>query len=132
MSVQILTVCSGNICRSPMAEQILRVQLEPVHGLEVASAGTIGLTGSPMDERAARLAERLGSRDADAHCARALDIEMVRGSNLVFAMAREHRKAVVELLRAPPARLSPFVNLPELLRFSRRRISGTSWKPTTT
>ncbi|SEB93206.1 protein-tyrosine phosphatase [Paramicrobacterium humi] len=93
-----MTVCSGNICRSPMAEQILRVQLEPVHGLEVASAGTIGLTGSPMDERAARLAERLGSRDADAHCARALDIEMVRGSNLVFAMAREHRKAVVELL----------------------------------
>lgn len=57
-----------------------------------------GSLARPMDERAARLAERLGSRDADAHCARALDIEMVRGSNLVFAMAREHRKAVVELL----------------------------------
>lgn len=98
MSVQILTVCSGNICRSPMAEQLLRAQLAGVEGITVSSAGTVGMVGSPMDERSARLAIQHGSQDADQHVARELSIEMIREADLVLAMAREHRKAIVEAL----------------------------------
>lgn len=96
MTIQILTVCSGNICRSPMAEQLIRAQLAGVEGVSVSSAGTVGMVGSPMDERAAKLAIQYGSKDAEQHVARNLTAEMIREADLVFAMAREHRKSIAE------------------------------------
>jgi protein-tyrosine phosphatase len=92
----ILTVCSGNICRSPMAEQLLRAGLAAYPGIRVTSAGTVGLVGYPMDAQAAALSTRLGATDTDAHIARELSAPIVGEAQLVFAMAREHRRAVVE------------------------------------
>lgn len=94
---KILTVCSGNICRSPMAEQLLRVGLKPFPGVSVTSAGTVGLVGEPMDARALKLAASFGVTDAATHVARELSVEQIRESNLVFAMSREHRRAIVQL-----------------------------------
>lgn len=92
----ILTVCSGNICRSPLAEQLLRAGLADVPDVRVSSAGTVGMIGSPMDRQSAELAARFGVTDADRHVARELNAQHVGDAQLVFAMSREHRRAVVE------------------------------------
>jgi protein-tyrosine phosphatase len=93
----ILTVCSGNICRSPMAEQLLRNGLNAYPAVTVTSAGTVGLVGEPMDSRALTLAESFGITDAANHVARELNEHQIRDADLVFAMSREHRRAIVQL-----------------------------------
>ncbi|PWC07626.1 low molecular weight phosphatase family protein [Mycetocola zhujimingii] len=80
-----------------MAEQLLRAGLRAYPGVVVASAGTVGLVGEPMDARALQLATSLGATDADAHVARELNEQLIRDADVVFAMAREHRRAVVQL-----------------------------------
>ncbi|TFD28011.1 low molecular weight phosphatase family protein [Cryobacterium cryoconiti] len=93
----ILTVCSGNICRSPLAEQLLRVGLASWPQIQLASAGTIGLTGQGMPAQAADLSRHFGG-DPSAHVAQELTEQHVQSANLVFAMSREHRRAIVELV----------------------------------
>ncbi|TFC47185.1 low molecular weight phosphatase family protein [Cryobacterium shii] len=93
----ILTVCSGNICRSPLAEQLLRVGLASWPQIQLASAGTIGLTGQGMPVQAADLSRHFGG-DPSAHVAQELTEQHVQSANLVFAMSREHRRAIVELV----------------------------------
>ena len=93
---RILTVCSGNICRSPLAEQLLRVGLASWPEVTVASAGTIGLTGQGMPDEAADLSRHFGG-EPSGHVARVLTAEHLSEASLVFAMSREHRRAIVEL-----------------------------------
>ena len=98
MSARILTVCSGNICRSPLAEALLRRELS---GLDVVveSAGTIAADGAQMPDEAQRLAEnlRVSPAEAAAHRSRYLDTSTLDGASLVLAVSREHRRRVVEL-----------------------------------
>ncbi|MFC6354656.1 arsenate reductase/protein-tyrosine-phosphatase family protein [Luethyella okanaganae] len=94
----ILTVCSGNICRSPLAEQLLRTGLSTFAGVEVTSAGTMALVGQGMTQQAQALSLRFGGVEPQRHAARELTIALIRDADLVFAMSREHRRAVVELL----------------------------------
>ena len=96
MTFRILTVCTGNICRSPLAEKLLRRELAGVDA-ELASAGTDALTGYPMDERAAAYALQLGA-DPAGHAARQLTSEELRETDLVLVASRRHRSRVVELL----------------------------------
>ncbi|QGU01018.1 Low molecular weight protein-tyrosine-phosphatase etp [Corynebacterium kalinowskii] len=93
----ILTVCTGNICRSPLAEQLLRQKLESVAEVQVASAGIQAMVGHPMPEESLRLAKENAIADPEAHSARQLTEEMVEHSDLVLAMDRSHRKSIVEL-----------------------------------
>lgn len=99
---RILIVCTGNICRSPLAVQLLRGRLAaafPEHDtsvVEVTSAGTVALDGRRMEPAAVREAVRLGVADANAHRARRLLPEQIERADLVIAMAREHRDAVLE------------------------------------
>jgi protein-tyrosine phosphatase len=92
----ILTVCSGNICRSPLAEQLLRVGLAPWPAVSLSSAGTIGLTGQGMPDQAAALSLQFGG-DPSVHVARELTAQHLTEADLVFAMSREHRRAIAEL-----------------------------------
>ncbi|SDS34457.1 arsenate reductase/protein-tyrosine-phosphatase family protein [Agrococcus carbonis] len=113
---RILTVCSGNLCRSPLAEQLLRARLSSpewrdLAAVEVASAGTVARDGEPMDARAAGEADRLGLRDAGVHRTRRLRAEHVERADLVVAMAQEHRAACARLV--PSATRRTFT-LPEL------------------
>ncbi len=98
---RICLVCMGNICRSPMAEIVLRRTLEE-HGIdvEVDSAGTGGWhVGAPMDERAlATLAA--GGYDGSAHRARQFDRSWFAERDLVLVMDAENLRAVRRL--APP------------------------------
>jgi Protein-tyrosine-phosphatase len=94
---RILTVCTGNICRSPLAEQLLRDRIPPTAGVELSSAGTQALIGHAMDERAATYSRQFGG-DPSIHCGRQLTVEHVREADLILAMSREHRRAIVELL----------------------------------
>lgn len=111
----ILVVCTGNVCRSPIAEGMLRAALAgrlddraPV----VTSAGTAGWEGSAaMPESVAAAAER-GVDIAD-HSARRLLNEHVREADLVLGMAAEHREAVAASV---PDAASRTFTLKELVR----------------
>lgn len=93
----VLTVCTGNICRSPLAEMLLRKVLAGLD-VRVHSAGTEALVGRPMPEQNQIIASELGVTDEDRHHARQLEPELIRESDLVLALTREHRRAVVEML----------------------------------
>lgn len=126
---RILVVCSGNICRSPLAVQLLRDRLpaalasHDTTGVEVTSAGTVAIDGSQMAPAAVREAVRLGVADAPAHRARLLAPEQIERADLVIAMAREHRDAVVRTL--PRARHRTFT-LIELTRTLEALAAGTA------
>ncbi|WOQ69206.1 low molecular weight phosphatase family protein [Microbacterium limosum] len=96
--IELLTVCTGNVARSPLAEVLLRARLRGL-GIRVTSAGTRALIGHPMTLEAQVLAEAAGARaaDAEAHRARLLTERELAAPALVLAMAREHRRAAVEL-----------------------------------
>lgn len=95
--LSVLTVCTGNVCRSPLAEGLLRMMLA---GLPVAvrSAGTQALVGEQMTEQNRIIAAEFGVPDADGHRARQLAAEQLREADLVLALTRDHRRAVVEML----------------------------------
>ncbi|SDH62677.1 arsenate reductase/protein-tyrosine-phosphatase family protein [Microbacterium pygmaeum] len=99
MAFRILTVCTGNICRSPLAAQLLRARLAPL-GVIVESAGVGALAGEGMPAPARQIAERLGVTDATDHLGRQLTADHLREADLILAMARDHRRAIVELLPA--------------------------------
>lgn len=95
----VLTVCTGNICRSPMAEALLRARLSDL-GIRVHSAGTQALVDHGMTEPAQEIAVQLGalSADAAAHRARYLVEPLLRETDLVLAMSREHRSHTVQMM----------------------------------
>ncbi|MCP2032147.1 protein-tyrosine phosphatase [Okibacterium sp. HSC-33S16] len=80
-----------------MAAQLFRDRLSAYPGITVGSAGTVGLVGEMMDERARRLAASHGVSDSADHVARQLDVEHISDANVVFAMSRDHRRAIVQL-----------------------------------
>lgn len=104
---RILVVCTGNICRSPFAERLLRAALGRIAAatgnpgwadvVEVASAGTAAMVGSPIEP--AMLAH-LAAHDADAlrHAARQLERAQVETADLVLGLSRSHRRAIVAML----------------------------------
>ena len=95
--LRVLTVCTGNICRSPMMEQMLRARLGDLSEyVDVSSAGTRARDGDEMTAQAAELSERYTGLPA-AHRARLLRSEHVEASDLVLTATREHRSAVVSL-----------------------------------
>jgi|SRR5690625_91676 len=95
---RILTVCTGNICRSPLSEIALRHYLSNLNSVEVFSAGTRALVGQPMDTQNAEIAEQRGISGSRDHVARQLTAEQIESADLILALAREHRRFVVELV----------------------------------
>ena len=93
----ILVVCTGNICRSPLAEQLLRAHFA-ARGLDVTvtSAGTGAAAGSPMTAEAAALSSHYGGAPAH-HRATDLTETLVANADLVLTATRDHRHAVAKL-----------------------------------
>lgn len=101
MTFRVLHVCTGNICRSPMGEQLMRVGLEQRLGpeagaFEIASAGTWGHEGSPMEPFALTTLAVYGV-DGSQFTARELIAEHVANADLILGATREHRAAAVVL-----------------------------------
>ena len=97
MIQHVLFVCTGNICRSPLAASLLERALEE-RGLEVkvTSAGTGAWDGAPASEGAYLVGLERGL-DLSGHRARLLTRELVEGADLILTMARHHRARVDEL-----------------------------------
>ena len=89
----ILVVCVGNICRSPVAEAML---CRALPDKRIQSAGLGALVGQGVDATARQLAEADGLAVAD-HRARQLTVEMLQGADLILVMSQGQRRAVGEL-----------------------------------
>lgn len=84
----ILVVCEGNICRSPMAQGLLRAALPH---MTVLSAGLNALSGRPADEAAVRLMKARGI-DITPHRAVQINRELCIWAELVLVMSSDQRK----------------------------------------
>lgn len=110
----ILVVCTGNICRSPLAERLLQPRLGPA--FEVTSVGTYGWEDAEMDRTAAAELRRLGG-DPTGFRSTPLRTEHVTGADLVLTATRAHRSAV---LGEEPSALRRTFTLPELAHLAPR------------
>jgi protein-tyrosine phosphatase len=100
--LHVVFVCTGNICRSPIAEKVFLHELERAglaDAVHVSSAGTGDWhVGSPADERAAAVLVAGGYRSE--HVARQVDAEQL-DADLIVALDRSHERALRALVRDP-------------------------------
>jgi protein-tyrosine phosphatase len=108
VTTRVLVVCTGNVCRSPAAELLLRDRLGAAD-VDVASAGVHALAGQPVDPPVAELLAERGV-SPEGFRARQLDPAEAGAADVVLTMTREHRAAVV---RARPGAVRRTLLLPE-------------------
>ena len=96
MPARILFVCTGNICRSPMAAELFRAHAAKMGDAEkyrVESAGTWGMNGQAASANAQIVMQQRGLSLSN-HVARTVDREMVEQADLILVMTRSHRDAL--------------------------------------
>jgi len=107
---QIIVVCTGNICRSPMGERLLAHALAaeppPLNGLEVISAGVAAFPGDPASVNSVKALEKVGL-DLRDHRSRPFDERHLETAKLILVMTEGHRAQIL-------AHLDP-VDVPILL-----------------
>ncbi|REK17520.1 MAG: threonylcarbamoyl-AMP synthase [Planctomycetota bacterium] len=102
-SLMILLVCTGNTCRSPMAEVMCRKMIADRigctsdelgdHGVIVMSAGLSAMMGGRPSAEAVDVMARLGLNLAD-HESQPLTTQLVRHADIIWTMTRSHRQAI--------------------------------------
>lgn len=100
--LRVLFVCTGNTCRSSLAEGLMKSLLDglgpesgPGRGrIEVLSAGTAAYTGDPASPHAVEAAAEMGI-DLSAHRSRRLSLELLDTADLVLTMTSAHKRAVL-------------------------------------
>lgn len=94
--LKVLFTCTGNICRSAMAEWMLREKLkeEGLEGkVEVDSAGTMSMFGNEPSKNARKVMEEIGI-DISSHRSKQISRSLLREADLILAMARHHKDAL--------------------------------------
>jgi len=96
--MKVLFVCSGNICRSPMAAEYARHRAarQGLSHVVVGSAGTLGIEGAPASGEAIRTLQEAGL-DLTGHRSSGLTRADVRSSDLVVGMTHDHLEHVARL-----------------------------------
>jgi len=91
----VLFVCTGNVCRSPVAERLFLARLAPGAPVTASSAGAGALEGYGIDGPSAAALRELGA-DPAGHQARSLTESMVAEANLILTAQTAHRGAVLQ------------------------------------
>ena len=114
--VRLLTVCTGNVCRSPYAALRLESELNRVRPgrFVVTSAGTHALVGAPVDSGSAKLIVAQGI-SVSGFLGTRLTSEQVRGQDAVLVMTDEHRELVIEEAPFAFRKVRPIRELAHLL-----------------
>ncbi len=115
-AARILTVCTGNVCRSPYIERRLQRELDLAWGpgaIEVSSAGTGALVDAGMEPDALSRLTGAGGAGEDFR-ARAITRELVADSQLIVVATRDHRGAVSRLYPRALARTHTLRDLAHL------------------
>ena len=109
--MQILFVCTGNICRSPTAERLAAAYAaqHSIPGITASSAGTRAVIGQPIHPDAAIVLQLLGG-DAATFAARQLTPKIASAADLIITMTENHRDIVLE---AAPRQLQRTFTLSE-------------------
>jgi protein-tyrosine phosphatase len=106
-------VCTGNICRSPLAEKLLRARLSerPSNDILVASAGLHAVVGASMEPEPTAIAIQGGADPA--HIGSQVSEDLLRSSSLILTMTRDQR---AELAQEFPFALKRTFTLVEFVR----------------
>jgi L-threonylcarbamoyladenylate synthase len=106
MKTTLLFVCSGNTCRSPMAQALARMllsqklgipedQLE-ARGYNVVSAGALAMPGSPASDPAVKAVKDYGA-DLSQHRSRQLTVDLIQQATAIYTMGVSHQRVVTAL-----------------------------------
>ena len=111
-TIDVAFICTGNICRSPMAEVLLRARLATVApDVVIGSAGLL-FDGRPAERNAVRAMARYGL-DLSHHEAQTISLDLLADTSLILAMERQH---VIEVAELDPDLFARSYTLPELVR----------------
>jgi L-threonylcarbamoyladenylate synthase len=112
----ILFICSGNTCRSPMAEAIAKKYLAEQlsvspdeledRGISVISAGSFAMPGAPAAPPAVEALKAM-EIDLSRHRSQTLSVELIQQADFIFAMTRNHARSVISLVPGSADKVSP-------------------------
>jgi protein-tyrosine phosphatase len=89
----ILVVCTANICRSPMAEALLKARVPPGEHWRIESAGTWAMDGQLVSTNTQLVLQQRGL-DASLHRSRSVNSELIKDFNLILVMEPGHKEAL--------------------------------------
>ncbi len=108
MPKKILFVCTGNTCRSPMAEGLLKkIAKENQFHVEVQSAGLVAFPGVPATPEAVQACQEKGI-DISTHQSQSLSKTLATESDLILTMTGRHKEMIVKKMPALEPKVALF------------------------